>query len=100
MGLIPVVGLLPKVAVAYAGTWVIGRTVFLWATEGEQLAASEVRRFYEEALARGQALAERLIARVRPPALPAPEAEQPSADTTPAAEPPGLWQRIRGKLPF
>lgn len=72
IGLVPVIGIVPKVAVAYAGTLVIGRTVYLWATEGQKLTPGEVRRFYDEALARGRTVAERLVERVRQerPALP------------------------------
>ena len=32
IGLVPVIGIVPKVAVAYGGTWAIGRAVTLWAT--------------------------------------------------------------------
>jgi hypothetical protein len=31
VGLIPIAGVAPKVAVAYAGTWAIGRAVGMWA---------------------------------------------------------------------
>lgn len=61
VGLIPVVGIVPKVAVAYAGTWLIGRSVFLWATEGRRLDTREMRAFYGAMLGRGRALAKRLI---------------------------------------
>ena len=43
VGLIPVVGIVPKVAVAYGGTWAIGRAVVLWVTEG-RTASSETLR--------------------------------------------------------
>ncbi len=74
VGLIPVVGAIPKVAVAYAGTWIMGRTVTLWAMEGHRLNPSEARRFYDEAVTRGRQLAETLVEKVRrdPKALPAP----------------------------
>ncbi|MDQ4074930.1 MAG: hypothetical protein M3220_01650 [Chloroflexota bacterium] len=91
VGLIPVIGIIPKIAVAYAGTWVIGRTIYLWATEGERLDTEEMRRFYDEAIVRGRALAETLVETVRDraPALAAPEAQEP-----------GFWQRVRQRLPF
>jgi hypothetical protein len=97
------VGIVPKVAVSYAGTWVIGRTIYLWATEGEKLNREEVRRFYEEAIARGRTLAETLMDKVREatPLLPSPNGER--ADASLATEPerkPGLWQRVRRRLPF
>ncbi|MFB3854172.1 MAG: hypothetical protein ACE148_10165 [Vicinamibacterales bacterium] len=34
VGLVPVVGIVPKVAVAYGGTWAIGKAISIWATEG------------------------------------------------------------------
>ncbi|HEX8682668.1 MAG TPA: hypothetical protein VF707_10175 [Ardenticatenaceae bacterium] len=136
VGLIPVLGIVPKVAVAYAGTLVIGRTVHLWATKGQKLTTNEVRRFYQEALERGRAVAERTVERVRqertalaggerrpwwrrvlprraPRALPAPtsglsgaELEVPVPSEAAGTElalansKPGLWQRLRRRLPF
>lgn len=91
VGLIPVFGIVPKVAVAFGGTWVIGRTVALWAQSGERLSPEDVRRFYAEALERGQQVAEQLLARRRRelPLLPDPEPERPGALT-----------RLRRRLPF
>lgn len=125
VGLIPVVGIVPKVAVSYAGTWVIGRTVYLWASEGDRLNPSEARRFYDEAMARGRRLAETLLEKMRrdAPALPAPEGTTPTAPrrwwdrfrrpaapalptpegTAPAeapAQPLHWWQRLLRRLPF
>ncbi len=84
VGLIPAWGLVPKVAVAYAGTWVIGRTVHLWARHGERAALEDIRGYYSEALGRGRTLAERLVTRFRrrspsaKGALPEPPVEKPS----------------------
>lgn len=61
VGLIPLWGLVPKVAVAYAGTQVIGTATALWATEGRTVSAADVRGLYREALERGRALAQRLV---------------------------------------
>lgn len=61
VGLIPVWGIVPKVAVAYAGTVVIGSAASLWALEGKQASATDLRGLYRESLARGRALAERLL---------------------------------------
>lgn len=61
VGLIPVWGWVPKVAVAYAGTQVIGRAAAVWATEGRTVSASDLRGFYESALERGRGLAQRLL---------------------------------------
>jgi uncharacterized protein (DUF697 family) len=63
VGLIPVVGVVPKVAVAYGGTWAIGRAVVLWATAGQALTAESVRAFYNEGLKRGRQAARALVGR-------------------------------------
>lgn len=99
VGLIPVVGILPKVAVSYAGTWVIGRTVYLWASEGERVSAERMRRFYDEAIARGQAIAASLVSTMRDkvPALPSPNGAGAEGGEGQGRS---LWQRVRAKLPF
>lgn len=65
VGLIPVWGIVPKIAVSYAGTWVIGQTVHLWAAEGETATLKEMRRYYADALEQGRKLAGDLAKRVR-----------------------------------
>jgi uncharacterized protein (DUF697 family) len=65
IGLIPGVGLVPKVAVAYAGTVAIGRAVAAWATGGQRLTKQSVRAFYREALLRARTVAKELVARAR-----------------------------------
>lgn len=57
IGLLPVIGLVPKVAVAYGGTWVIGRAVVLWAVEGRKATAARLRQLSREGLARGRQVA-------------------------------------------
>ena len=61
VGLIPVAGLLPKVAVAYAGTYAIGRAMAAWTTEGRQVTVDTVARYSREGLERGRALAEHMV---------------------------------------
>ncbi len=61
VGLLPVVGLLPKVAVAYAGTWAIGRAMIAWAGEGREVAASTLKRYTREGLGRGRVVARALL---------------------------------------
>jgi uncharacterized protein (DUF697 family) len=63
IGLIPAVGIVPKVAVAYGGTWAIGRAVVLWATVGQALTTDSVRAFYDEGLKRGRQAARALVSR-------------------------------------
>ncbi|MBK6767553.1 MAG: hypothetical protein IPG72_00650 [Ardenticatenales bacterium] len=65
VGLIPVVGIVPKVAVAYGGTRVIGLVVERWALEGRRIEGSEVRALLTEATAGARGLAESVVDRVR-----------------------------------
>jgi uncharacterized protein (DUF697 family) len=81
VGLIPVAGIPLKVAVAYSGTWAIGRAVALWVTEGRAITAETLRSMTKEGLDRGRAIADRLVA------------------DTPAAGHTSRWQRLRGYLP-
>jgi uncharacterized protein (DUF697 family) len=60
VGLVPVIGIVPKVAVAYGGTWAIGRAIALWATEGRILSAAGLRHLSREGFARGRRVAETL----------------------------------------
>jgi uncharacterized protein (DUF697 family) len=83
VGLIPIAGIVPKVAIAYSGTWAIGRAIVLWVTEGREVTASSVQRMTREGLDRGRALAEAMVrdARLR--------GERAGS----------RWQRLRKHLP-
>jgi uncharacterized protein (DUF697 family) len=65
VGLIPVAGVAPKVAVAYAGTWAIGRAVGVWAGGGGALSTSLVKRYYAEAAERGREVAAALVSQAK-----------------------------------
>ena len=65
IGLIPGVGIVPKVAVAYAGTVAIGRAVSVWAQDGGKLTKEAVRGFYLEASRRAKQVAKDLVARAK-----------------------------------
>jgi uncharacterized protein (DUF697 family) len=65
VGLVPVAGIVPKVAMAYAGTWAVGRAVAAWAAEGRKLSPAVVRRFYREAWGRGKSVARAMAAQAR-----------------------------------
>ena len=84
VGLIPVVGLLPKVAVAYGGTWAIGRAMTAWVNEGRTITAESVRSFSSEGLARGREVARAMLEQAR--------ASVPGRTRS--------WQRIRQQLPW
>ena len=60
IGLVPVIGIVPKVAVAYGGTWAIGRAVTLWATGGGRVTRARLRQLSREGLRRGRAVADEL----------------------------------------
>jgi uncharacterized protein (DUF697 family) len=60
IGLVPVVGIAPKVAVAYAGTWAVGRAVAAWAGGGAAVTKASVKRYYAEAVERGRRVADAL----------------------------------------
>jgi uncharacterized protein (DUF697 family) len=62
-GLIPVIGIVPKVVIAYSGTYVIGEAVYQWCANGEKLNPEELKVLYAEALKRGSEVARVLIAK-------------------------------------
>ena len=68
-GLIPVWGIVPKVAVSYSGTWAIGRAVVLWATEGQRITPELMTQFYRDALGHGRKAAQRIADNARRPRL-------------------------------
>ena len=83
VGLIPVVGIVPKVAVAYGGTYAIGRAVVLWVTEGRTASAETLRTLSREGLQRGREVARDLSARGR----------------AGVAKASGRWDRLRSHVP-
>lgn len=69
VGLIPAWGIVPKVAVSYAGTYVVGNVVLQWYLTGKQLTAQQIRALYKEAFQHGKALASQLANRLPKPKL-------------------------------
>ena len=63
VGLIPGYGIIPKVAIAYAGTYVVGHVVLRWYLTGMHLSRDEVKLLYQEALGKGKEIAKRLVER-------------------------------------
>lgn len=61
VGLIPVWGILPKVGIAYAGTYVIGHTILQWYKTGRHLSRQQIQALYRQAFERGKALARKRI---------------------------------------
>ncbi len=70
VGLIPGWGIVPKVAVAYAGTYAVGEAILRWYQTGHKASGKGMKDIYADALARGKRVAQDLIARAPKPALP------------------------------
>ncbi|MCI0519505.1 MAG: zinc ribbon domain-containing protein, partial [Chloroflexi bacterium] len=79
VGLIPAWGILPKVAVAYAGTYVVGHVVYRWYLTGRHVNAAQMRQLYQQAFARGKGLAQNLAAK-----LPRPRRKAKKTEALPA----------------
>ncbi|GIV88280.1 MAG: hypothetical protein KatS3mg055_0798 [Chloroflexus sp.] len=65
VGLIPIWGVAPKVAIAYAGTYTTGMAAWRWFAEGEIIDQARLKELGREALALGRARAADLIAQAR-----------------------------------
>lgn len=76
VGLIPAWGILPKVAISYAGTFVVGNAILRWYLTGKHLTRQQIGQLYSEALARGKHTARELMQRIPRPRLPQPRLPQ------------------------
>ncbi len=84
VGLIPVWGIIPKVAISYAGTYVVGHVVLQWYLTGRHINRKQMEQLYRQALVRGQNIARDMIQkrprlippRKKPPLLAAPKGKQ------------------------
>ena len=65
VGLIPVAGLVPKVAIAYAGTYAIGRALTAWALNGAAITPETITSYTSEGLGRGREIAQQFLAQVK-----------------------------------
>jgi uncharacterized protein (DUF697 family) len=90
-GLIPVWGLVPKVAIAYAGTYTTGVAAWRWFERGELVSGEQLKRISSEALTLGRARAAEIIARARDAGSGA--ANQAGENGR------NLWGRLRSRLP-
>ena len=66
IGLIPVWGIVPKVAVAYSGTYVIGYVFLQWYLTGRHISKQQMRAIYSQALANGKTFAQNAVSLLRP----------------------------------
>ncbi len=62
VGLVPIWGIVPKVAIAYAGTYATGVAAWRWFADGELVSAVRMRQIAEEALQVGRERAQAMIA--------------------------------------
>jgi uncharacterized protein (DUF697 family) len=69
VGLIPVVGIMPKIAVAYAGTYVVGHVVLRWYLTGRHVSRQQIRQMYRQAFVQGKQIARNLLEKTPRPRL-------------------------------
>jgi uncharacterized protein (DUF697 family) len=69
IGLIPVWGIIPKTAIAYAGTFVVGNVVLQWYLTGKKVSGKQMQQLYALARERGKSLASNLLRRIPRPRL-------------------------------
>lgn len=62
VGLVPIWGIVPKVAIAYAGTYATGVAAWRWFADGELVSAARMRQIAQEALQIGRERAQVMIA--------------------------------------
>jgi uncharacterized protein (DUF697 family) len=67
IGLIPYFGIVPKVAVAYSGTYVVGHVVLQWYLTGRHITNQQMRALYAQALESGKKIAQSMASRLPHP---------------------------------
>jgi uncharacterized protein (DUF697 family) len=95
IGLIPVWGIVPKVAIAYAGTYTTGVVAWRWYESGEIVSTDQVKQISQDAIAIGRARAGEIVASARSSARSL--ADQAAARTSANGS---LGQRLRRAIPF
>jgi len=81
IGLIPLWGIVPKVAISYAGTYVVGNVVLQWYLTGRHVTSEQMTQLYQRAYMRGVEAAGRLRRKL-PGKKPATQAPQLAAPKT------------------
>jgi uncharacterized protein (DUF697 family)/ribosomal protein L37E len=64
VGLIPVWGIIPKVAIAYSGTYVVGNAILGWYLTGRHLDSKQMKALSAQAVGKGKDFAQRLATRL------------------------------------
>ncbi|MHB9035513.1 MAG: hypothetical protein ACYC64_02520 [Armatimonadota bacterium] len=66
VGMIPLGGgIVPKAAIAFAGTWAIGDAIAYYYKTGRKLSRDEMKQRFESAMSKGRATAEDIIGKVK-----------------------------------
>jgi uncharacterized protein (DUF697 family) len=63
VGLIPGWGILPKIGIAFAGTYATGEAIRRWCANGERMTPDALKSIYEGALIRGKDIAKSMLDR-------------------------------------
>jgi uncharacterized protein (DUF697 family) len=69
VGLIPIWGIVPKVAVSYSGTYVVGNAILQWYLTDRHVSRKQIQQLYGRAFARGKNVARNLLSKVPRPRL-------------------------------
>lgn len=65
VGMIPIWGLVPKIAIAYAGTYTTGIAAWRWYADGELVSGAKLKQISKDATRQGRELAGRMIEQAR-----------------------------------
>jgi uncharacterized protein (DUF697 family) len=69
IGLIPAWGIIPKVAIAYSGTYVVGNAILGWYLTGRNLSPKQMRALSVQAFSRGKEYAQKLGQKIPRPRI-------------------------------
>lgn len=64
VGLVPAIGIVPKVAVSYAGTYAVGQAVYKWCAYGEKVNPKVIKSIFAQALENGREVSRTLVAKL------------------------------------
>ncbi len=100
IGLIPAWGILPKVAVAYSGTYVVGNAILSWYLTGRKLSAKQMQALSVQAFTRGKEYARKLGQKIPRPRLGIRKNDRLPAPQKRAALPEEIVISKKSKLPL
>ncbi len=69
VGLVPAFGIVPKVAVSYAGTYAVGQAIYQWCAYGEKVNPKLLKSIFAQALERSREVADTLVAKLNSASL-------------------------------